>query len=401
MKSLNKLLITLALSTFVPLVMAQINIGAIGDSMTDEYLLPNPAGNQYHTNLAAHSWLEILAQTRSGDFNFGPYAAIDGTPWPDERDFGYEYNWAKVGGAASRGSIIEVGSWDFAIDTLGSSYGDTMATGLASYITAGDVQFAYVGLGSNDFFYLSRNFTLSGADVAKPGFDGSDTVWQDTASTEVSSAILAHVDILLGAGAVNIIVAELPMGTAAIRSGEDPDPGVLVAIDQTNTKLRAGLLNRSIPAGAFIDLFAWNTDPVRQKPNGTVIVGGLNIPAGSTATDPEDLAPDGFGPCNSFGDCATLSHTQNFSAEDGLHPNTLIQALFANEIIAALNSVYGQSIETLSDDEMLAIISDDLDQDGVLNNAPDNCLVDFNPLQEDDDTDGVGNVCELPPGCGG
>ena len=35
-----------------------------------------------------------------------------------------------------------------------------------------------------------------------------------------------------------------------------------------------------------------------------------------------------------------------------------------------------------------------MDSDGILNTV-DNCQADFNPYQEDDDGDGIGNVCDL------
>ena len=44
-----------------------------------------------------------------------------------------------------------------------------------------------------------------------------------------------------------------------------------------------------------------------------------------------------------------------YRAEDGLHPNTVIQGLMANEVLKALNAAYGAGIELLTDEEILAL----------------------------------------------
>jgi len=390
-----KALLTTALWLVASHTLAQINMGAIGDSLTDEYLPADPSTSQFHTHLAANSWLEILVQTRSNFINTGIYKDPTASGWGDSRQFGYEFNWAKVGGAASRTSIIEVGPWDFPIDGLGSAYGDTEAAGLAQLISGGLVDTAFVGLGSNDFFYQSRNFTLDGTDIAKPGLDTSNPVWQAASAADIAGAILTHVDTLRFAGEVNIIQALIPPGTA---SGEQ-DAGVLAAINQANAILLSGALDRGIPANAVVDLWGWTDDPGRVNAQGNVRVGDLVVVANSEATDPADLASNGIGPCNSAGNCATLSHTKKYLAEDGLHPNTIIQALIANEVLKAMNSAYGTGIPLLTDDEILGTVSTDLDSDGVTNSL-DNCQVNSNQGQEDSDGNGVGDVCQLPLGCG-
>ena len=70
---------------------AALNMGMLGDSLTDEYL---PAPNFSHTDLAAYNWVQILSLTRADYFNFGEYRGEDDY-WPDRRDAGFEYNFAK------------------------------------------------------------------------------------------------------------------------------------------------------------------------------------------------------------------------------------------------------------------------------------------------------------------
>lgn len=348
--------------------LAQIKFGAIGDSLTDEYLEAD-SGNQFHTDIAADNWLEILASKRAADFDLGTYNAppvlwdtsvnVNGLMYDDPRDYGHEHNWAKVGAAASRTSTMKVEFGENILNIglqaglfgIRSSYGDTMAAGIATQIIAGDVDTVYVGLGSNDFFYQTRQFDAAQNDYPRPEVDTNDPVWQDSIAADVSGAILQAIDTILSAGSVNIIVGELPLGTAS-GLGSGDDPGTLAAIAKTNVLLRAGVLSRGIPADAIVDLFAYRNDPQRVNANDEVLIEGWVIPQNSVAQT-SDLLATGAGPCNSAGLCARPSHGQKFIAEDGRHPNTIIQGLMANEIIAGLNSAYGAGIAPLTDVEIL------------------------------------------------
>lgn len=57
----------------------------------------------------------------------------------------------------------------------------------------------------------------------------------------------------------------------------------------------------------------------------------------------------------SFGLCAGPEHARYATAEDGIHPNTVIQGLMANEIIAALNRALDLDIAPLRDYEILKL----------------------------------------------
>jgi len=324
---------------------AEIRMGLIGDSMTDEYLL---APNAARTDLAAYSWVQILARLRPGQFDFGSYRAPKDY-WPDRRDAGYEYNWAKVGAAASATARLRIAQiWQMRTDSpfMGSAYLDEQAEGLAPYIARGEVDYAFVGAGSNDFFYRTTSFSLTGSAKPLKQLD-IDAIFVE----DVAHSVLLAVDTLRAAGAVKVMMALIPMGTA---EGGGGSPEVLAGIAAANEILAEGARRRGI---ATVDLFGFARDPARSRPDGSIVIGDRVIPFDSAATD-ADLVPrgtPGAGACNSKGRCAGPQHVLRYRAEDGLHPNTVIQGLMANEVLKALNAAYGAGIELLTDEEILAL----------------------------------------------
>lgn len=341
MSPCKTVLLAISLAGISTLAHAQVNMGMVGDSLTDDYLGGNAAINN---NLAAYSWGQILAETRGDDINFGGYRDTS-NPWDTSvRYSGYEYNWATSGGFARDNATIQYGGLAFRLpaDISGASALSTQTAGLAQNIANGDVGTAYVGIGSNDFFYQSTIITgTDGSAIPNP-----DIVIDQTFIDEMASSILAGVDTLLNAGEVDLLLGLLPPGTAG---GATPD--VLAGIEAVNALLVQGAADRGV---AVVDIFGWNEDPGRVNPDGSVNIGNLTVDM-SAAASAADLSADGTGPCNDLGMCATESHALYGSAEDGLHPNTLIQGLIANQIIAALNDNYGYGIAELSDQEILSV----------------------------------------------
>ena len=358
MGRLHKVLIFMLFSMAGSQGLAQVNMGAIGDSLTDEYLAVT--GKATANDLAANSWLQILATTRGADFNFGAYNP-DPDPasnWGGTRDSGYEYNFAKSGGVASNNTMANYLGTPLPVTLFGSAYGDAMASGLAVEIANGNVDTAFVGLGSNDYFYRSSQFTdangttIQDPALPAPGDEAGWALWQEENSTDIANSILGQIDTLQTAsvGQTDIIVGLIPLGTA---SGDD-NPDIIAAIELTNAKLLAGLSGRDDIT--VVDLWAW-TDPNAGYTDefGNVTIDDLMIMLNSQATAPEDLSPAGAGACNSSGQCATASHATKYIADDGLHPNTAIQALMANEIIKAVNQAKGTNIALLSNAEIIAL----------------------------------------------
>ena len=326
----------------------QITMGLLGDSLTDEYL---PAPNRAHTDLAAYNWVQILALARKDSFNFGRFRGADNY-WPDTRDAGFEYNWAKVGAAASPATRLRIARmFNMATSNrfMGSTYLGNQVVGLLPYLRNDEVDVVFIGAGSNDFFYYSNDFTLSGSFKPK-----KNVVISPDFIDAVAGSLLAAVDIVRAAGASKVVLSLVPMGTA---SADDGSAAVLAGITEVNKILRAGARERDI---AVVDLFGFATDRARSNADGSVTIAGnvLTIDSAATADHlvPADTA--GAGACNSSGRCAGPGHADHYRAEDGLHPNTLIQGLIANQVLKAINEHYDLDLALLSDDEIVALTVD-------------------------------------------
>jgi hypothetical protein len=344
MRYLRYSLVMAVLVTLSTHSLAQINMGMTGDSLTDDYLGGTASINN---NLAAKSWGQILAESRANDLNFGGYKAV-GDTWDAVRYSGYEYNWATSGGAARDDATVNFLGNILPVTVSGTSVLSTQTDGLAQMISNNQVDTAFVGIGSNDFYYHMNIITdLNGTSEPNPS-----AVIDQLFIDHMADSILSGVDDLLVAGGnsssgdIDLLLALIPMGTAA---GSTPE--VLAGIEAVNAQLLVGAAERGV---ATVDLFGWAEDSSIVDEQGNVTIGGLFIELGSAAS-PGDLGPEGTGPCNSLGECATEQHANNYIAEDGLHPNTVIQGLIANEVIGTLNEYYGYSINSLNDEEILSV----------------------------------------------
>ncbi len=211
MKSVKSIALALSLVSLAMATQAQVTIGVVGDSLSDEYLDSDTAAN---TDLAAYSWVEILAQTRQGDFNFGEYRGYGDEPWKDHRALGYQYNYAKVAGATSNDARMRVpilGAMKIDRDLVGSKYVSDQVTGLLS---EDGVEYAVVAAGSNDYFYYTHDFSFSGE--ASRNKNDPDL----TFNSDIATTLLAHAGNLHDKG-IKVLLAYVPEGTAG---GDMNDP---------------------------------------------------------------------------------------------------------------------------------------------------------------------------------
>jgi lysophospholipase L1-like esterase len=311
------LLVVLLGSCFLAAPISAQTFAALGDSLTDEYV-GNP-GNLGSTDLAALNWVQLLVQLRGMDF--GSYEG-DSTVRGEPRLEGYEHVWARSGGTVNPVIFADL---------------TTQATGILPAVGGGDIDYLFIGIGSNDYYF--RELGSGSMDLMDPGYQTFEQALLDT----MESVILS----LQAAGSAQIIVSAVPLGTAG---GTSPD--TILAIQHYNGELATLLGTLGV---TFFNQWEWTLDLARIDVNGDLHYGGYVIPDGSSATLAQTI-PSGSpnaGPCKSTGDCATPAYVLNAIADDGLHPNTVMQGLLANEFLTVLNPFLGSPIPLLSDDEVL------------------------------------------------
>lgn len=334
----------------------QIGLALLGDSIVDDYLGPSGPGN---TNLAAGSFGQVMAETRGDIINFGAYKAPTNDPadaWDEIRNFGYEYNFATAGATASaqdfnfdaNGRFVstEPGviapDQDYTETPIVSNLANQIA-GLTPYIQNGDIDAALISIGPNDIFFHTAVFD----GVTGGSYDAPDAFIDQTLIDYIADAILDGIDALQAAGDIDIVLGEL--AEVPVYNQEELD-----AIAAINDIIR---VEAAAKGAVVIDLLEWSETGEKVDPEtGNIIVGDVEVVYGSAAFKPIDTSPDGDGVfCNYEGVCPLDSHATRFLAEDGIHLNTMMQGLLANEFITAMNVNFGYDIDIISDNELLTL----------------------------------------------
>jgi GDSL-like Lipase/Acylhydrolase len=289
--------------------LAQVSrLGALGDSLTDEY---SEESYSY-----ARNWTMLIVQHRS--INMGPTAAHQpgGTPtstWGEPRRRGYQHNWARSG--ADSASLLSQGQH----------------TGLAAQVGPGGVSHAVVAIGANDFSpsssaYFNIYFGLWSQSQIDSYVNGRvanvTAAVQTLQATGVGLALCNYVDY----GVAPITRQLFP--TASRRNR------VTAAVNQVNARLLDLAQQRRL---VLIDInalgtaiFGTNTSVREFLPIGNVTIQLLNR---DTASNSNPLA--GF-------------------VDDGAHPHTTLQGVFANVMMTALNVGWGEEYPMFTDQEILA-----------------------------------------------
>jgi lysophospholipase L1-like esterase len=315
MKTLQRALIAVpwavimscALSTAAATHAQPIGVGAMGDSLTDEYDIFTPSiyGSE------GLNWVEQLVLSRSSEMDFGAYSAASrGAP----RYAGYAHNWARSGATSS--TLLSEGQH----------------TGVSAQITAGEVSLVYLGIGSNDFV------PGDAGEIIIPGFGPFDVnlrngYWPIYFNQLSDQRVAEQVDNLVNnttaaLDAVESAGARVVVATAA-DYGVEPwvrdlytNPArrqrVTDAVNAANDRIKEIARSRGIPV---IDLIPFAELHYSSTP---VLFGGVPVTA------------------------------ENSFLADGTHPSTLMQGLLANAFIAAVNGAYGTDFTPLSGAEILA-----------------------------------------------
>lgn len=272
-------------------------VGVIGDSMSDEYRADD--ARLISASSPAYNWVELLARERG--LNFGEWGA-----YSEPRRSGYAYNWARSSATAQ--SMIETGQH----------------TGLAGQISNGEVNVAFIFIGTNDFAPYSGdgypaiyNNALSGTQLQEK----TDSIIQN---------IVTAVNTLQQAGDVHIILVKIPDWGYHISVQESfPDQGkrdsVSDVILSTNNKIEELAKEENIttadPNMFYKNLFT-DTETV-------IDVNGITFSRDTITGLPT-----------------------NVFLEDDVHLGTVFNGLLANYFIEILNSEYNSDITPLTNDEI-------------------------------------------------
>lgn len=279
-------------------------LGAVGDSLTDEY-----AEESYDY---ARCWTELLVEERG--LSFGPTAADAGEPggtWGEPRRTGYEDNWARFGA------------------TIDDALAAGQHLGVADGVVNRGVSHVVVNIGINDFVDQAYD----------PIYNGSWTQGQIDAWIVGRVNLLGSiVDTITPTGASVVLLSVLDPSVTPFMQFIYPDPAAREAAATALAQFRDAVLDlaqsRQI---VLLDQFALGRAifGTNLAPRSTLLVG--NVAIDLTAAD------------TLFGTNPTAAFVHDF-----FHPNTIIQAVAATVVTTALNLGYDTGIPLLSEEEMLA-----------------------------------------------
>ncbi|MEK6703552.1 MAG: SGNH/GDSL hydrolase family protein [Planctomycetota bacterium] len=296
----------LTLIACAPLAHAQITaLAALGDSLTDEY--------SEETYSYAKNWTMQLVQYRA--VNMGPTAAAAGAPggtWGEPRRTGHQFNWARY--SADSTTLLSQGQH----------------TGAAAQAASGAVSHAVMAIGANDFSPTTTAYF--------------NIYWGLWSASQIDSYVntrianvRAAVDTLdqSGAGLVlcNFVDYGVAPATRQLYTSASRRDRVTAAIARVNTGIDALAREHHV---MLVDLAALGTAifGTNSSLHQFLRIGNVNIQLFNkdTAANSNPLA--GF-------------------VDDGAHPHTTLQGVFANVMISALNAGWNSTYATFTDQEIL------------------------------------------------
>ena len=286
-------------------------LGAMGDSLTDEY-------SDMGFCAYAKNWPELLVDYRGVDM--GPTAAQAGVgTWGGPRNIGFQYNWAR--GGANSATLLTQGQH----------------TGVAAQASSNGVGYAVLAIGPNDF-----NTGFQPGVWYGPYYNIYNGVWSAAQIQSHVDQSISNVETALAAvraAGVSVVLVNVvdPGPTPAVASGWTSVANrdrVTSAIRSVNAGLRSLAQKYQVP---LVDWFALETAMLGPNTNlhSTLKVGNVTI--NLSASDP---GPPNSRPTNAF-------------IWDGFHPNTVLQGILANTILQAFNSGYGAGVPLFSEQELL------------------------------------------------
>lgn len=286
-------------------------LGALGDSLTDEYAEESYA--------YAKNWTMQIVEFRG--VNMGPTAAGAGQPggvWGEPRRTGFENNWARYG--ADSATLLSDGQHTgLAAQAAGSGGGGS-----------GGVTHAVLAIGTNDF---------------SPGTSAYFNIyWGFWSPSQIDSYVNARVanveaavQTLDAAGIRLVLCNYVDFGiapvTRQIYTNATRRERVSVVIANVNS--RFGAIARQHRA-VLVNLNAMGTTifGTNAALKTFLTIGGVNIQLLNKDTPAHANPLAGF-------------------VDDGAHPHTTVQGAFANVILAALNTGWHAGYPLFTDQEIV------------------------------------------------
>ncbi|MFT3684137.1 MAG: GC-type dockerin domain-anchored protein [Phycisphaerales bacterium] len=286
---IRSLAILAAISLLTPAAHAQLRLGAIGDSLTDEY-------SDETFNYAAN-WVQQLVQFRSLDM--GPTAAAAAQPgntWGEPRRAGFQFNWARYG--ANSDDALTQGQH----------------TGLAAQAASNNIRHAVIEIGANDFAPTSNaylNIYLG--------------LWSQS---QINGYVNARI------AAINTAVTTLENANLGLVICNCPDFGPTPIVRQFYTD--ASRRNRISAAVAQVNVGILNI--ARQHRAVHLDINSMTARLLGTNTAVNQFLPIGSVNIQLL-NRDTTNHANPLAGfvDDGAHPHTTIQGVFANALMSALN----------------------------------------------------------------
>ena len=300
---------------------AQVKLGAIGDSYSDEY---SSLGS------GLRNWVDLLVVSGRGDFGaFGTF------PSGDPRNTGgagsYTYNFAK-GGATTTSALGSTSIVPFIQNNNsqpGSPNRPDLWPGIRGAGTSGAIKYASQEIGGNDMLdqIINQQKLLLGLDTGVMNainnrFNSITNIATANYTSQLDMVLVRYPDL-----------GSMPLFAGLPQIGKD---SIRLNMQYFNANVDIQAASHGF---AKVDLFAlW--DNIRN--NGGVTIHGINITPGTSTGGLQDL--------------------RSVWLSDGLHPTPIFQAMWANEFINALNTTFGESIAPLSPKEMVTLTGVDPQQ---------------------------------------
>lgn len=282
---------------------APARVAAIGDSLTDEY-----AEQTY--GAYARSWTQILVH--AGRIDMGPTAAQAGRPngdWGEPRRTGYKHNWARY---------AETTDWGIA---------SGQPAGAAASAASGEAEFVFIWLGGNDF--------STGA------YATYDRIYYNQWTPQQTEEFVAQrivnlrsiVQVVHAAGGRIVLCSISDFSFMPWIWGVRPSVQDRERVSQVlaNVRDRTRALAREYRV-VFLDMYRLNKDLFGANPaqRPMILVGNVPIRLHGSGEQPDV----GF-------------------VFDLVHPQTIVQAVWAGAMLEALRSGYGAPVQEFTERNMV------------------------------------------------